>query len=219
MLLTRYGLREWMIITLAAAIPAAAGLFWGWWWLSIASLVVWTALASFFRDPLFRRPASDDPRDLVSPADGLVSAVVTVPEHVATEGPATIVRIYLSVFNVHINRAPCDATVVDTVHTPGKYLDVRIPESAQVNESLVMRLRSPGGVALGVKQISGKVARHIVCAAAAGARLARGERYGMIKFGSTTELVVPSAEVAEVCVKPGQKVTGGVTVLVRLARI
>lgn len=219
MLLTRYGLREWMIITLAAAIPAAAGLFLGWWWLSAASLVVWAALASFFRDPLFRRPASDDPRDLVSPADGLVSAVVTVPEHVATEGPATIVRIYLSVFNVHINRAPCDATVVDTVHTPGKYLDVRIPESAQVNESLVMRLRSAGGVALGVKQISGKVARHIVCAATGGARLARGERYGMIKFGSTTELVVPSAEVAEVCVKPGQKVTGGVTVLVRMSRL
>jgi phosphatidylserine decarboxylase len=219
MLLTRYGLREWMIITLAAAIPAAAGLFMGWWWLAVAAAIVWTALASFFRDPLFRRPASDDPRDLVSPADGLVSAIVTVPEHVSTEGPATIVRIYLSVFNVHINRAPCDATVVDTVHTPGKYLDVRIPESAQVNESLVMRLRTPGGIALGVKQISGKVARHIVCAASAGARLARGERYGMIKFGSTTELVVPSAEVAEISVKVGQKVTGGVTVLARLSRI
>ena len=104
MLLTRYGIREWTIITLAAALPAAAGVFMGWWWLVAVPAVVWLALASFFRDPLFRRPATADPRDLVSPADGLVSAVLEVPDHVATGGPATIVRIYLSVLDVHINR-------------------------------------------------------------------------------------------------------------------
>jgi len=219
MLLTRYGFREWMIITLAAASIAAAGVFFGWWWLVGAAIVVWLALASFFRDPLFRRPASDDPRDLVSPADGLVSAVVEVEEHPATSGPATIVRIYLSVLDVHVNRSPCEATVLNTIHTPGKYLDVRIEESAKVNESLVMRLLSPGGVNLGVKQISGKIARRIVCPVEAGQRLGRGERYGMIKFGSTTELVVPTSEVEKVCVAKGDRVTGGVTVLVRMKRI
>ena len=219
MLLTRYGIREWMIITLAAAIPAAAGVFFGWWWLTAVAVVVWLALASFFRDPLGRRPATDDPRDLVSPADGLVSAVIEVPEHVATDGPATIVRIYLSVFNVHINRMPCACEVLGTIHTPGKYLDVRIEESAKVNESMVARLRSTGGLLLGVKQISGKVARHIVCPIVAGQRFARGERYGMIKFGSTTELVVPTAELEKVCVAKGDRVTGGVTVLMRVKRV
>jgi phosphatidylserine decarboxylase len=109
--------------------------------------------------------------------------------------------------------------VVATIHTPGKYLDVRIEESAKVNESMVTRLRSSGGVLFGVKQISGKVARHIVCPVVAGQRFARGERFGMIKFGSTTELVVPTAEVAQVCVNRGDRVTGGVTVLARLTRI
>ncbi|MFZ9882530.1 MAG: phosphatidylserine decarboxylase, partial [Phycisphaerales bacterium] len=129
MLLTRYGLREWMIITLAAALPA--GVSFGWWWLAIAAGVVWLALVSFFRDPLFRKPASTDARDWVSPADGLVSAVLEVPEHPSTNGPATIVRVYLSVLDVHVNRSPCDGTVRDLVHTPGKYLDVRIEESAK----------------------------------------------------------------------------------------
>jgi phosphatidylserine decarboxylase len=218
MLLTRYGIREWMIITLAAAIPAAAGVFFGWWWLVIASVIVWAALASFFRDPLGRRPATADPRDFVSPADGLVSAVLEVAEHPSTDGPATIVRIYLSVFDVHINRMPCDCEVLGTIHTPGKYLDVRIEESAKVNESMVTRLRSASGVLLGVKQISGKVARHIVCPIEAGQRFARGERFGMIKFGSTTELVVPTAEVERICVSRGDRVKGGVTVLARLRR-
>lgn len=218
MLLTRYGLREWMIITLAAAVPAAAGVYFGWWWLAIAAGVVWLALASFFRDPLFRRPATADGRDWVSPADGLVSAVLEVPDHPATNGPATIVRIYLSVFDVHVNRAPCACTVRDLVHTPGKYLDVRIEESAKVNESLLMRLESASGIAFGVKQISGKVARHIVNPQKAGAMLARGERYGMIKFGSTTELIVPTAELERVCVAKGDRVKGGVTVLARVRR-
>ena len=218
MLLTRYGIREWMIITLAAAIPAAAGVFFGWWWLTIASVIVWAALASFFRDPRGRRPATADPRDFVSPADGLVSAVLEVAEHPSTDGPATIVRIYLSVFDVHINRMPCDCEVLGTIHTPGKYLDVRIEESAKVNESMVTRLRSASGVLFGVKQISGKVARHIVCPIEAGQRFARGERFGMIKFGSTTELVVPTAEVERICVSRGDRVKGGVTVLARLRR-
>lgn len=218
MLLTRYGFREWMIITLAAAVPAAAGVLMGWWWLAVAAGIVWCALASFFRDPLFRKPATADPRDFVSPADGLVSAVLSVPDHVATGCPATIIRIYLSVLDVHINRAPCDSTVIDTLHTPGKYLDVRIEESAQVNESLVMRLRSTNGLALGVKQISGKIARHIVCPATPAQQLARGERYGMIKFGSTTELIVPTSEVERVLVTKGARVRGGVTILVRMKR-
>ncbi len=223
MLLTRYGIREWMIFTLAAAFVAAAGVFLAWYWLVIAAAIIWLALASFFRDPLFRKPATTDACDFVSPADGLVCAIVEVPAHAATDGPATIVRIYLSVFNVHINRAPCAATVMNAIHTPGKYLDVRIPESAQVNESLLLCLEHTANAGaksmrLGVKQISGKIARHIVCAATAGQVLARAERYGMIKFGSTTELIVPTALLERVLVSKGDRVTGGVTVLARMKR-
>jgi phosphatidylserine decarboxylase len=83
---------------------------------------------------------------------------------------------------------------------------------------MVTRLRTAGGLLLGVKQISGKVARHIVCPITAGQRFARGERFGMIKFGSTTELIVPTAEVEKVCVAKGDRVKGGVTVLVRATR-
>ena len=109
--------------------------------------------------------------------------------------------------------------VLGTIHTPGKYLDVRIEESAKVNESMVTRLRTAGGVLVGVKQISGKVARHIVCPIATGNRFARGERFGMIKFGSTTELVVPTAELERISVSKGDRVRGGVTVLARLKRV
>ena len=116
-----------------------------------------------------------------------------------------------------LKSSPCE--VLATVHVPGKYLDVRIEESAKVNESMTTRLRSEGGILLGVKQISGKVARHIVCPLRAGQRFVRGERFGMIKFGSTTELVVPTAGLSEVLVRRGDRVKGGVTALMRMHRI
>ena len=219
MLLTRYGFREWFIITAVAALVIAVAGFLAWMWLAIAAFVLWAALASFFRDPLFRKPATNNACDLVSPADGLVSAVLEVPTHPATNGRATIVRIYLSVLDVHINRSPCVCTVTALDHTPGKYLDVRIEESAAVNEHLLMRCTTSSGIAFGVKQIAGKVARMIVNPQQAANTLTRGERYGMIKFGSTTELIFPTDEVESIAVKQGQRVTGGVTVLLRAKRV
>ncbi|MSR41328.1 MAG: phosphatidylserine decarboxylase family protein [Phycisphaerales bacterium] len=218
MLLTRYGFREWFIITAIAAVLLFVAGYFELYWLAIAAFVVWLALASFFRDPLFRKPATDNACDLVSPADGLVSAIIEVPQHPATDGmPATIVRIYLSVFDVHINRAPCACTVEALDHTAGKYLDVRIEESAAVNEHMLMRCKTTtSGIAFGVKQIAGKVARVIVNPQKQGNTLARGERYGMIKFGSTTELIFPTNAVESIAVTKGQRVKGGVTVLLRM---
>ncbi len=216
MLLTRYGFREWFIISLIAATVAAVAVSFAIYWLLISIGVLWLALASFFRDPLFRRPATDNPADLVSPADGLVSAIIEVEQHPATRGmPATIVRIYLSVFDVHINRAPCACTIEAIEHAPGKYLDVRIEESAAVNEHLLMRCATTKGVPFGVKQIAGKVARMIVNPQVVGNALTRGERYGMIKFGSTTELIFPRANIETLMVTKGQRVKGGVSVLLR----
>lgn len=217
--LTRYGLREWIAMVLVAtfigALLAYAGSWWGLGALAVATL----AMLSFFRDPWFRKPASDDPRDLVSPADGKISAVFTVPEHEATGGPALVVRIFLSVLDVHVNRSPCDATVVALKHRPGLFLDARTEESATRNESnlITLSVAVPSGEArIGVKQISGAIARHIVCPIAPGDRLGRAERFGMIKFGSTTELILPRPADVKVHVKVGDRVTGGVTILATL---
>jgi phosphatidylserine decarboxylase len=216
--LTRYGLREWLAMLIVAGLIGALLAYAGAWWGLAALAVATLAMLSFFRDPWFRRPASDDPRDLVSPADGKISAVFTVPEHEATGGPALVVRIFLSVLDVHVNRSPCDATVVALKHRPGLYLDARTDESAVRNESnlITLSVASPHGDArLGVKQISGAIARHIVCPIAPGDRLARAARFGMIKFGSTTELIVPFPERSKPLVKVGDRVKGGVTILVR----
>ncbi|MBX3355763.1 MAG: phosphatidylserine decarboxylase [Phycisphaeraceae bacterium] len=225
-LLSRYGLREWLAITLLAT---PLGVFFAWfamarhsaWWIGLAIVaVVWFAGVMFFRDPLGRRPASEEPRDMVSPADGRVSAVLELEHHAAVGGPALLIRIFLSVLDVHLNRAPCDGGVTEITHTPGRYLDARSEESAKVNESLLMVMRAPWGDPIGIRQVSGAIARRIVNPLRPGATLRRGERYGMIKFGSTTELIVPArssdGRKAEALVAKGDRVVGGVTIIARV---
>lgn len=216
MLLTRYGFREWGIITLVCG-AAAGALAWAqvWWGVALAAFA-WLALVAFFRDPLGRRPATEAANDMVSPADGRVSAVIDLDHHEDIGGPAKVVRIFLSVLDVHLNRFPCDGTVTAAVHRPGRYLDARTAESAKVNESTVLVLQTAGGERIGIRQISGAIARRIVCRAPVGSHARRGARYGMIKFGSTTELILPRPADVSVHVKVGDRVTGGVTILATL---
>ena len=219
MLLTRYGLREWLLITLVAAALAAAALWLGAWWAAAIVAVLWLALLSFFRDPLRRLPADLRPGDMLSPADGTVSAVLAIDHHEATGGPAIIIRIFLSVLNVHVNRSPFDAEVVGLKHTPGTYHDARTEASALHNESNLVTLSirwDQDSETIGVRQVAGKVARRIVCPLRVGDRLSRGERFGMIKFGSTTELILPRPGDVEVHVARGDTVKGAVTVLATL---
>lgn len=217
MLLTHHGRREWGFATAVLILLGVPAAIYGQWWAVIILFLGWFVVAGFFRDPLGRRPATDDPQDLVSPADGRISAVEKVPSHEATgDGPAIVVRIFLSVLDVHLNRAPCDATVESVTHRPGRYLDARTEESAKVNESNLVRFITDDQVMIGVRQVSGAIARRIVCPIAKGDRVARGARYGMIKFGSTTELIIPDTPGASVHVKVGDRTTGGVTILARL---
>jgi phosphatidylserine decarboxylase len=217
MLLTRHGRREWGFATAVLLLLGVPAIVIGWWWALVPLGLMWIAVAGFFRDPLFRSPASDDPLDLISPADGRISRIERVDAHPSTEGrPAIVVRIFLSVLDVHLNRAPCDAEVVSINHTPGRYLDARSEESAKVNESNLISLRTDRGVPIGVRQVSGAIARRIVCPIRVGDRLQRAARFGMIKFGSTTELVVPDVPGTDVRVAEGDRVIGGVTILVRL---
>jgi phosphatidylserine decarboxylase len=214
MTLTRYGIREWGLILLLGGGGTVALAATGWTWLAVLLGLVTLAGLAFFRVPMGVVPPERDPGELLAPAHGRVSAVERVEHHPAAAGPATIVRIYLSVFDVHVNRSPCTADVLEIEHQPGKHLDVRDPSSVQENEWLLMSLRRvDDGLPLGVRQIAGLVARRIVCAATRGGRLDRGRPYGMIKFGSSTELIVPDLPGLDVRVRVGERVAGGRTIL------
>lgn len=217
MSLSRYGFKEWFIISVAAALLGAGAVWLQWWWALVPVFVVWLGFVAFFRDPWGRKPATANPNDMVSPADGRVSAVLTVDSHPATNGPAIIVRIFLSVLDVHLNRFPCDGGVVEVIYTPGKYLDARTEESAKVNESMLTVIQTGSGERIGVRQVSGAIARRIVCPLRPGSSARRAARFGMIKFGSTTELILPRPRDVTTHVKVGDRVTGGVTILATLA--
>ncbi len=181
-------------------------------------------IITFFRDPERAIPA--DPDAVVSPADGMITSISEVDE--PEFGKALRISIFLSVFNVHVNRCPFAGDVVDVRYFPGAYLDARNPESAVRNEQLWIDMVVPSspvplsegegrtGRPMRVKQISGAIARRIVCWLKPGDKLAKGERIGMIKLGSRTDLLIPADAVKEICVKIGDSVAGGATILLKL---
>jgi phosphatidylserine decarboxylase len=211
--LTSYGMREWLSATVVCGGLATASSWARWWWAVAVVLAAWAGILWFFRDPP-RRPATDPgPEALLSPADGRVTAVEQVEHHPVLGGPATVVRIFLSVLNVHVNRSPAGGRVVSVEHRPGRFHDARSPRSSAENESSLLTLRCDDGRTIAVRQIAGRIARRIVCAAAPGDHLERGERFGMIKFGSSTELIMPTRPGLAVAVRPGERVRGGRTVI------
>ena len=163
---------------------------------------------NFFRDPPRRIPS--EPGLMVAPADGTIVEIADMVEPEFLNVPCTRIAIFLNVFNVHINRSPCDGEVRATKYKPGKFLDVRHPDCSTQNESNTIHL---GDVV--VKQIAGLIARRIVCEAKPQDKLARGEKFGMIKFGSRTELYIPKDRVQEIRVKLKDKVKGGETIIAR----
>ncbi|NLH42870.1 MAG: phosphatidylserine decarboxylase, partial [Planctomycetes bacterium] len=171
----------------------------------------------------FRDPRREPPRDdsvLLAPADGTITDVDRVQDAEFIGGPALRVGIFLSIFNTHINRAPCDAKVERITYRPGKYVNAMSPKAGQVNESnniAMVRTGHPQDRLL-VRQISGAIARRIVCAAKEGQQLAGGEQFGMIKFGSRTELYLSASEEVVCLVRIGDKVKAGVTPLVKYDR-
>ena len=219
MMLTSYGLREWLTITVIAAVIAAILASIGWWWGLLPVALLWLILVAFFRDPVRPVPQDLPPGAMLCPADGTITAVERLDHHDAVDGPAMLVRIFLSILDVHINRAPCDAQVRAIVHTPGQYLHAQSAEAARVNESNLLTLRLPderGGETIGLRQVSGMIARRIVCRLSVGDRLQQGAKFGMIKFGSATELILPRPDDVVVHVREGQKVRAGRTLLATL---
>lgn len=214
--LARWGLAEVLIL----AGPLVVAALWMAW---AGGMVRWAAsvpaaaaglLLYFFRDP--KRAVPDGPGLLVAPADGKVVEVARLDYDPFLGGPATRIGIFLSLFNVHINRSPADARVVTLDYRPGLFLNALKRESAELNESMWIGYESlqAGHQRWAVRQISGLVARRIVCALKPGQTVRRGERFGMIKLGSRTELIVP-ADACSIEAREGQNVRAGTTILAR----
>ncbi len=164
----------------------------------------------FFRDPV--RIVTQVPEEIVAPADGTVVAIEDLPESPYYEGPCRRVSIFLSIFNVHINRAPFDGAVEDIAYRPGQFKNAMKAESSDCNEANTVRMATAHGP-LTVRQVSGLVARRIICRRKVGDRLAKGEKFGMIRFGSRTELYLPAG--TEVCVTLKEKVRAGASIVAR----
>jgi len=178
--------------------------------LFILTIGLFAFVLYFFRDPNRAVPA--DEALIVSAADGLVVGVDEMEEPDFHLGPMVRIAVFLSVFDVHVNRTPSDSRVKGTVYRAGKFLDVRHPQSSQLNECRSWLLETPHGD-IAVRQIAGLIARRIVAWAGEGTPLARGQRFGMIRFGSRTEVFLPAG--CTVLVKIGDRVQGAATPIAR----
>lgn len=206
-----------MLIGSVVLVGTAVALGWVWFPLSLIVLPVLIWLFAFFRDP--ERAVPEEQHTMVSPADGVVSDITEIDHDTLLDAPAIRVGIFLSVFNVHINRAPCDGRVVDVIYKKGKFVNaMRHGEASSDNESNTLVLAEHEGdrrVAV-VKQIVGLIARRIICTSKVGDHAKRGDRIGMIKFGSRTELYIPKWLDPKIEVAVGQKVRGAADVIARL---
>jgi len=216
-MLSGYAKREWSTILAIGAMITITLIVIELPLLGVATLVITIALLSFFRDPHRRPPTVRNV--MTAPADGRISSIHRVDNYELFNEPAICVRIFLSVLDVHINRSPCHGIVQSITHQPGDHLNALNPDSAEANESVTMLLVHPTRVeqpVAAVRQVAGLLARTIVNAARPQVVLQRGQRFGIIKLGSTTELYIPESAQPTINVEQGQYVYAGITVLAQL---
>ena len=175
------------------------------WPLALVAVLLAAFFLWFFRDP--ERTIPTGAGLIVSPGDGLVTETIRLD---TPEGPRQRISIFLSVFDVHVNRSPIAGTITAVRYQRGKYLNAMNPASAEQNEQNIVTVRGDG-VEVTFKQIAGLLARRIVFIPAEGSAIGRGERVGLIKFGSRVDVVLPVE--AELQVKPGVRVRGGASIL------
>ena len=203
---------KWIFLTL---VVAAAGAWFYAPWAAVLPLALIAFSLWFFRDPERRIP--EGPGLIVSPADGRVTDIEEIEEIEVLNRRVRRIGIFLSVFDVHVNRAPAAGRIVYCAEFEGTYHDARSPAASTHNTARTWGFECEGGLLLVVRQITGAIARRIVPWAMMEQNVARGERFGMIRFGSRTEICLPLD--AEIAVRVGQKVQGGSTVLARLAPV
>jgi phosphatidylserine decarboxylase len=177
----------------------------GGWWLSLVPLLLAGFFLWFFRDP--QRTIPSGAGLIVSPGDGVVTETITIA---TPDGPRQRISIFLSVFNVHVNRSPIGGVLSRVRYQKGKYLNAMNPASADQNEQNVVTVQGEG-IEVTFKQIAGLLARRIVFNLHQGDRVERGQRVGLIKFGSRVDVLFPAEAILRV--KVGDKVKGGASVL------
>lgn len=181
----------------------------GLWYVGLLFFLLALFMAFFFRDP--RRVPPNDPDVVVSPADGRVTRIESPVSD--ANGP-TLISIFLSPFDVHINRSPIPGKVVDVVYSPGKFLMATKEEASLVNEQNALTIQGEK-ITVVCKQIAGILARRVVCWKGKGDQLKLGERFGLIKFSSRTDVLLPAN--VKVTVSEGDRVRGGITVIGRIS--
>jgi len=188
---------------------------WIHWGVALVPGLLLAFVVSFFRDPPRRVPP--EPGLMVSPADGTMAEITEIEHDPFIGGPAVRIGIFLSVFNVHINRAPCRSRVIALRYRRGEFLNALNPASAERNENMWIGLEEDAAPyrRIVVRQIAGAIARRICCALRPGEVVDRGHKFGMIKFGSRTELILPRTPGLVIDVRVGQKVKAGTTIIAR----
>ena len=191
-----------------AGVAFALGVTWLAW--PLALITAW--MAWFFRDPARFAPAG--PAAVICPADGRVVAVEEVDRPDLPGGRAAMISIFMNIFDVHVNRAPIDGRVVRLAHLPGGYQPADRPGARVDNERQEILIQGEDGRLVLVAQVAGLVARRIECRLAPGELVHRGQRFGMIRFGSRLDVYLPPE--TRVRVLPGQKVKAGLSLLAEL---
>jgi phosphatidylserine decarboxylase len=185
------------------------GFFLGWAFFAFACAALGIFFIGFFRDPDRNPPETKGA--VLAPADGKIISIVKSADAPLLQGGKTRVSIFMSPFDVHINRMPVTGTIEEVRHRPGRFLPAYKDGAVEQNEQNAMRIADLEGRSIGMVQVAGALARRIVCKARKGDRLKAGDRIGMIMFGSRTDLYLPPD--AEVRVSEGQKVKGGETII------
>ena len=207
----RFAPEGWIFI-IPFVILAALALLIQWYVAAILFSAIAAFLINFFRDP--QRTGSQRHVDVLSPADGTVVLVKDIPDGEIWPGLTRQLSIFMSVFDVHVNRAPMAGKIVHYSYTPGKKMVAMSHKSSEENEQNLVVMRDARGATLAFKQIAGLLARRIIFDKKEGDEVARGERVGMIKFGSRVDVFFPPN--AEILVKPGDKPRVGLTVIAEI---
>jgi len=201
----------WPFLALAAIVSAVIAYFFGWW--SLPFWLVTIFILQFFRDP--PREIPQDEGLVLCPADGKVIVVGNTTDPYRNV-PALKISIFMNVFNVHSQRSPVDAVITDVKYAKGLFVNASFDKASSDNERNALILRMDSGTEISCVQVAGLIARRILCYVKAGERLARGQRYGFIRFGSRVDVYLPTDARPRVAI--GDKVSASSTVLAELPR-